>query len=357
MGNRSICIVTGAAGFLGSTLSGMLLSDGFRVRALVHNEKNAANVPAGAEIFVGDVLDPASLEALFAAPSDRSSVPAPSLPGENDPSFLFFHAAAHLSVTKKDPECYEATVTGTKNVIAACRAHGAKLIYFGSVDALENPGDGRLIAEPGRFHLEDPGSDYARSKADAGNLVLDAASEGLDACVILPSCLIGPGDRKGGFVTFMLKSFLKFRPRVSFRGGYDFADVRDAARGAMLASERGKCGGIYILSGKYISITKLFNGINELKGRKKISVTLPTGLLYAAAPFVNLANRLQGKRKILTANALKLLRTGAAFSHEKAARELGYTARPFEETLQDTLKDLESETKEDHHGNGPRSRT
>ena len=341
MGNRSICIVTGAAGFLGSTLTGMLLSDGFRVRALVHNQKNVANVPAGAEVFVGDVRDPASLEALFAAPSDRSSVPAPSLPSEDDSSFLFFHAAAHLSVAKKDPECYEATVTGTKNVIAACRAHGAKLIYFGSVDALDNPGDGAPIAEPERFDLPHPHSDYERSKADAGNLVLDAAAEGLDACVILPSCLMGPGDRKGGFVTFMLRSYLKFRPRVSFRGGYDFADVRDAARGAICAAGRLVRGEIFILSGESVTVTELFNLINEEKGWKPIRTTLPTGLLYVAAPFINLANRLRGKRKIVTGNSLRLLRLGASFSHEKAAEELGYRPRPFKETLSDTLKDLE----------------
>ena len=342
MGNRSICIVTGAAGFLGSTLTGMLLSDGFRVRALVHNQKNAANVPAGAEIFAGDVLDPASLEALFAGTADGDSSAAP-LSGKNAPSFLFFHAAAHISVAKKDPECYEATVTGTKQVIAACRAHGAKLIYFGSVDALDNPGDGAPIAEPDRFDLPHPHSDYERSKVDAGNLVLDAAAEGLDACVILPSCLIGPGDRKGGFVTFMLKSYLKFRPRVSFRGSYDFADVRDVARGAVYAAGRPVRGKIFILSGESATITELFNLINEEKGWKPIRTTLPTGLLYVAAPFINLANRLRGKRKIMTGNSLRLLRLGATFSHEKAAEELGYRPRPFKETLSDTLKDLESQ--------------
>lgn len=334
--SETICIVTGAAGFLGSTLTGMLLSEGFRVRALVHNEKNAANVPAGAEVFSGDVLDPASLEKLFSTPEQGTS-------SEDVPRFIFYHAAAHLSVTKKDPECYEGTVAGTRNVIEACKRHNAKLIYIGSVDALENPGDGALIPEPRRFRLKKPGSDYARSKADAGNLVLDAAAEGLDACVILPSCLIGPGDRKGGFVTFMLRSYLRFRPRVSFRGSYDFADVRDAARGTILAAERGKSGEIYILSGETVTITELFNLINEEKGWKKISVTLPTGLLYLAAPFINVTNRLRGRRKILTPNALRILRTGASFSHEKASRELGYTARPFPETLRDTLKDLETQ--------------
>ena len=329
--SETICIVTGAAGYLGSTLTGMLLSEGFRVHALIHNKDNEANVPAGAEVFSGDVLDPASLEKLFPAPS------------EDAPRFIFYHAAAHLSVTRKDPECYEGTVTGTRNVIEACKRHHAKLIYIGSVDALENPGDGALIPEPQRFRLEKPGSDYARAKADAGNLVLDAAAEGLDACVILPSCLIGPGDRKGGFVTFMLRSYLKFRPRVSFRGSYDFADVRDAALGTIIAAERGKSGEIYILSGETVTIMELFNLINEEKGWKKISVTLPTGLLYLAAPFINGANLIKGRRKILTPNALRILRTGASFSHEKASRELGYTARPFPDTLRDTLKDLEKQ--------------
>ena len=336
--SKTICIVTGAAGFLGSTLVRMLLEDGFCVRALVHSKKNAENVPAGAEVFFGDVLDPASLEPLFGTSAQNKPLP-------EAPFFILFHAAAHLSVARKDPECYEATVRGTENVLALCRKHHAKLIYFGSVDALENPKNGSRITEPERFCLKKPGSDYARSKADAGNLVLDAAEEGLDACVLLPSCLIGPGDRKGGFVTFMLKSYLRFRPRVSFKGGYDFSDVRDAARGAILASERGARGGIYILGGESVTITELFNGINAEKGWKPITVTLPTGLLYLVAPFINLANRFRGKRRILTPNSLRILRESAAFSHEKAVRELGYSARPFRETLSDTLKDLKADTK------------
>ena len=342
--SETICIVTGAAGFLGSTLVRMLLEDGFCVRALVHSKKNAENVPAGAEVFLGDVLDPASLEPLFGAAAQKE--PLPEDPERQAASrFIFYHAAAHLSVARKDPECYEATVRGTENVLALCQKHQAKLIYFGSVDALENPKDGSRISEPERFCLKKPGSDYARSKADAGNLVLDAAELGLDACVLLPSCLMGPGDRKGGFVTFMLKSYLRFRPRMSFKGGYDFSDVRDAARGAILASERGARGGIYILGSESVTITELFNDINAEKGWKPITVTLPTGLLYLIAPFINLANRFRGKRRILTPNSLRILRESAAFSHEKAVRELGYSARPFRETLSDTLKDLETDTK------------
>jgi len=55
--------------------------------------------------------------------------------------------------------------------------------------------------------------------------VLLAAEKGLDAGIVYPSGIIGPGDRGMGSMTVMLRSFLRGRLPAGVCGGYDFVDV------------------------------------------------------------------------------------------------------------------------------------
>jgi len=64
---------------------------------------------------------------------------------------------------------------------------------------------------------------------------------------------------------------------------------------------------------------------------------LPRFLGQAAVPFVELASRISGHRPLYTAYSLRVLGSNAAYSHEKAARELGYAPRPLTETIQDMV--------------------
>ena len=96
--------------------------------------------------------------------------------------------------------------------------------------------------------------DYAKSKAAATELVFDAAERGLNASIVLPSGIIGPGDLQGGSFTSMARSFLAGKLPLAVRGGYDFVDVRDVANGLLACSESGEPGKGYILSGCYLSL-------------------------------------------------------------------------------------------------------
>ena len=334
-----IYIVTGASGYLGRSICEYLLDRGAHVRALIHTEQSVPHVSERAEMFFGNILIPQSLDALFA--------------GTEGLAVFFIHAAALVSVQTHDSEAYRVNVEGTKNVLRACREHGVqKLVYVSSVDALNPAAYDGLVTEPARFLLPDAETDYARSKADASNLVLDAAREGLNASLVLPSCILGPGDLKGGFTSLMIRIYLAGIPPVSIAGGYDFVDVRDAAS-ASVAALCSPAGESYILAGGYGTVTEVFDELAAYTHRRKTMMTLPVGILYPILPVMALYGRIRHRRAPLTRNAIRLLASHIVYDHGKAARELGFSPRPLSETVSDTaafIKEQKRAQKEQTRG-------
>ena len=324
---EKIYIVTGASGFLGREVCCQLLSQGKQVRTLSRKSSTRGHIPEGVKIFAGNILDADSIDRLFASCSG--------------PEIVAIHCAGKISVRKHDKNGYLTNVEGTRNMINACRKYSAsKLVYVSSVDALFNPGDGEIIYEPEVFYLNKPETDYARGKCDASALVMKASGLGLNSTVVMPSCIIGPGDYTGGLVTTLFTSYIKGIPPVSISGGYDFVDVRDVAAGIILAADKAANGTKYILSGTYRSVTEVFDIMSEELGKKKTKVTFPAKLLYPASPVITEVAAIKHAEPALTSSAIKLLESRAVFSHEKAEKELGYTIRPIEKTIEDTVKFL-----------------
>ena len=317
----SVCIITGADGFVGRELAARLTAEGFTVRGLIESAPPAAPLPESVALTVGDVRDPESLEPLFLGIDPRRTV--------------VIHTAALISVYTHDKEAERTNIDGTKNIVAACKKHGVpRLIHFSSVDALQAPRDGEISVEPERFTPDGLPTSYGRSKAEASQYVLDAADDSFSAVLLLPSCVIGPGDYRCGFMCSTMYSAVRLPACPSTAGGYEFADVRDIASAAINAV-RGSGDGAYILSAGYGSVASVFETIAALMHRKPSKVVLPLFLLYIFAVPMALVYRTAGRRSPLSVNAVKLLASHPAYSHERAARDLAFLPRPIMDSVRD----------------------
>lgn len=230
-------LVTGATGFLGRTVVSELLSRGASVRALVlPGDRLAGVLPESVERTEGDICSASALENFFAG---------------TDESTCVIHTAGIVTVASRpDASLYRVNVDGTRAILRECAAHGiGKLVYISSVHALPEKPKGMTITETDAVSSEFVSGDYAKSKAEATSLVFAAAKNGLNASIVFPSGIIGPGDIAGGSMTTMFRSFLAGRLPLAVRGGYDFVDVRDVARGIADCAENGQRGCGYILSG------------------------------------------------------------------------------------------------------------
>ncbi len=320
-----IFLVTGAAGHLGGVLVRKLLERGARVRALVlPGEKH---VPEGCEsVLYANICDEDSLEPFFSIPEGDEAV--------------VIHAAGIVSIASKIPPLLKlVNVTGTRNIIAQCeRHHVKKLVYVSSVHAIPEKPKGHVISETDLFNPHLVKGAYAKTKAEATKLVLDAAARGLDASVVHPSGICGPYDHGRGHLTTLVIDYCKRRLTSGLDGGYDFVDVRDVAEGILACCEKGGRGECYILSNRYFSVPELLELLHETTGQKRVKHILPLWFINAVAPLAEAYYRMLRQPPLFTKYSIYTLNSNANFSREKAGRELGYKPRyTMRETLADTV--------------------
>ena len=315
--------VTGGTGFLGRAVLQKLAGAGAAVRALVlPGDPLLPLLPPEVQAVPGDLTDDASLDGFFEGAGPESCV---------------IHCAGIISIaTGPAPILRRVNVDGTARVLAHCAAHRVKkLVYVSSVHALPEKPKGETITEDCRLSPELVEGGYAKTKAEAANLVFEAARQGLDASVVFPSGIIGPGDLQSGSFTTMAKDYLRGRLPLAVRGGYDFVDVRDVADGILACAAGGAPGEGYILSGHYTTIRGLLETVGQAAGLRRRSLYLPLWLAGLAAPFYEKKTLREKKPLFFTPYSISVLGSNGQFSCRKAAERFGYRPRPLEETLRD----------------------
>jgi dihydroflavonol-4-reductase len=233
------------------------------------------------------------------------------------------HVAALYSFTAPARELELVNVQGTRNAIDAARAAGARLLATSSC-ATCGPVPGRQATEedlPPEWELAVP---YKRTKLEAERLVLAAGG----VCVN-PTTPVGEGDRVPTPTGAMIRGVATGRFRAYPRIGLNVVDVRDVARGHVLALERGRPGERYLLGGVDLTMRELFGAVARLAGRPRPRIAVPYAAIEAGAA-LGLVNR----------DEAILARTPAYFSWSKAAGELGYRPGPVEPALARAIREL-----------------
>lgn len=321
-------IITGANGHVAQTIIRKLKKEDCMIRGLLlpsENNQDADNVT----YFKGDVTEPESMREVFTGIDAKNTV--------------VIHAAGIISIGDEiTPLLHNVNVNGTVNVIEACRRYGiGRLVYVSSVHAIDE-GDGlRVIKEVSSFSKDHVVGAYAKTKAEATQAVMDAIAEGMDAVIVHPSGILGPGDNGRNHITQLIQSYLNGKLLGGVTGGYDFVDVRDVADGIIAAAKNGRKGSCYILSNRFISIADLLKYMQKAtEGRKKI--IFPLGLVKIMAPVFEWMGKVKKTRPLFTRYSLRTLGTNRRFSHDKATMELGYSPRDMMDTVRDTIRYLQT---------------
>lgn len=317
-------LITGATGFLGRAVVDELVRlNNVRIDALVlKNDPYADLLPKGVCTVIGDVCAEDSLERFFAGADGNTCV---------------IHCAGIISVASRSgSKLYQVNVGGTRNVLRQCTGHRVgKMIYVSSVHAIPEKPKDCVITEDCEFSPGLVDGDYAKSKAAATEMVFDAARRGLNVSIVFPSGIIGPGDILGGSFTSMAKSFLAGKLPFAVRGGYDFVDVRDVAKGILACAENGESGKGYILSGHYITIRRMLQIVGKAARLLYRPICLPLRLAKLAAPFFERRCLKEKKPLFFTPYSVAVLGSNGRFTSAAASERFAYRPRSIEETLRD----------------------
>lgn len=314
-------LVTGSSGHIGNVLVRRLVEQGNSVRILSTNGKcpeYLSDLPL--QIVAGDLRDPASID-LAVSGAD-----------------YVFHLAGIISISSfRDKQLEEVNVEGTRKIVEACMRHGVKrLIYTSSIHAIPDYKDGRTITEESDFDGKDLFGAYAKTKAAATKVVLDAVEKGLDAVITFPSGVLGPHDHRGSEAGRMIADYAGNRLAFYIDGAYNFVDVRDVVEGLLLAWQKGRKGEGYVLAGEKMTLPEFFQILMDIDpGMKKPNIKVPVPLALGGAWMVESLSYLLRMKPFFTAYAIKVLQSNCNISSQKAQNELGYSYRPVRESIQD----------------------
>ncbi len=262
-------LVTGGGGFLGGVIVRQLLERGDEVRSFSRGE-HPGLAKLGVQQFRGDLTE---RDALFCAASGCDIV---------------FHVAAKAGIWGPYQEFYQANVTGTENVFAACRAHGIqRLVYTSSpsviFDGRDVEGGDESLPYPSRYEAH-----YPRTKAMAEQMVLAANSSSLATVSLRPHLIWGPGDNH-----LVPRLLAKARARRLRRIGdrpclVDTVYVDNAAQAHLLAGDRlfpgsevaGKS--YFITNGEPIPLWEMVNRILAAAALPPVTQTVSPGMASLA---------------------------------------------------------------------------
>jgi uncharacterized protein YbjT (DUF2867 family) len=243
--------VTGATGFVGQEIVRQLHQGGHSVRMLVRNKRaEETGEWAGAEIHIGNILDP---ESLRGALKEIDAV---------------IHLVGIISEVGKST-FENVHVRGTENVVTAAREAGVK--RFVQMSAL-----GTRANAVSRYH---------RTKWEAEEAV---RGSGLAFTIFRPSLIFGPRDM---FVNLFAK-MIRFSPVVPILGRKDakFQPVAiETVAGAFVKSltETRAIGQTFELAGpETFTMSEIIDQILAVMNRKRLKVHVPALVAQIQAGFL-----------------------------------------------------------------------
>ncbi|HET9753484.1 MAG TPA: NAD-dependent epimerase/dehydratase family protein [Myxococcales bacterium] len=311
-------LVTGATGFLGSTLVPLLRMAGHEVRALV---RSGAQV-AGAETVKGDVRDPESLRR--------------ALHGVEG----LYHLAGLVSRDPADArKMYELHVDGTRNLLAEAQRAGVSRVVLASSSGTIGVSETRRVAtEEDDYPIETVGRwPYYLSKIYEEKIAIEFARRGLPVVVLNPSLLLGPGDARMSSTQDVFR-FLMGRIPVMPRGGISFVDVRDAAAAFAAALTRGNAGERHLLGAANWEFDEFFARLGRIAHRPPPLLRMPSPLKVAAAHWLERWARERGREPDLPASDVEMGECWFFIDSSKSERLLGFRPRDPVETLSETVR-------------------
>ena len=313
--------VTGGTGFIGANLVRLLVQEGYQVRALVRPSSCLDNLrDLDVELVKGDLNHPEVWQQMEGCQ-------------------VLFHVAAHYSLLQGDREqLYHHNVLGTRNILAAARkANIERTVYTSSVAAIGVGVPGEIVDETHQSKLEELVGHYKKSKFLAEQEAMQAVQAGQDVVIVNPSSPIGPLDIKPTPTGDIILRFLRRQMPFYLDTGLNFIDVRDVARGHLLALEKGRKGDRYILGHENLTLKQLLDQLAQLTGLKAPQRSVPAWLPLSVAWIDERLLAPLGKAPSVPLDGVRMAHQPMYYDASKAVRELGLPQSSISTALKDAV--------------------
>jgi len=299
--HRDKIVVTGAAGLVGQNLVALLCEEGFR--QIVAIDKHAGNMEILQRLhpevttLLADLAEPGPWEATL------------------DSAAVLVHLQAQIAGL--DPALFvRNNLTSTKRVLAAARERGVRFLVHASSSVVNSVAD----------------DDYTRTKRAQEELV---KAGGIPYCILRPTLMFGWFDPKHlGWLSRFMERVPVFP--IPGHGRYMRQPLynRDFCRAILACMRRPQNGAVYDLVGPdRIDYIDMIRAIRDVKGLRTPVVRIPYRLFWVLLKTYALFS----SKPPFTADQLKALTAGDAFTGVDIEATFGFKPTPFREALRETF--------------------
>ncbi len=324
-------LVTGSTGFLGAHLLSRLLIEGYEPLALIRTpskkqhfrkifsyyKKDGENYLSNIKWIEADLLD---IQSLLDALDGVKHI---------------FHCAGAVSFEKKQKRhLYRANVEGTRNLVnAALYKNVQKICHVSSIAALGTAKDKKIITEDTHWEESKTKSFYSKTKYLAELEVWRGIAEGLNAVIVKPSVVLGPGDWSSGSPS-LVKTFAG-KPKFFTEGVNGYVDIRDVTKImlTLMMDDEAK-NEAYILNSENISYKQLFSMIAEALHVCAPSIKANKLMLNSAVVASKIFSLVTGKETTMNSSVARMALDKCYYSNEKIRNKLHYDFIPIKETIE-----------------------
>jgi len=318
-------LVTGATTFLGYHVTRRLNQLGMRPRILELPGSNADPFTTlDVEWCRGDLSDSGAIGAAC----------------EGVDTLL--HTAFKVSVgggAELHEEMRRINVAGTERLLDTAAAQGvSRAVVTGSALAVGVNRRPQPLTETADWSEHVFDFPYAVIRRQAEQVALSRSKPGFVVNSAAPAFTLGPDDPVGAPANKLVKAVMNGKlPFTLPPVGFGCLDVRDFASGMVLAGERGVSGQRYLLSGENVMAKDFIALAAAVAGVKPPRLPLPPFLLHILVAGVEGLSALRRKPAPVTRSVLQIVGRYAWYDTTRARTELGWSARPLRETLEDTI--------------------
>lgn len=334
-------LVTGGTGLVGAHLLFHLLNENQPVRAIYRSEKKFDTVKRIFGYYTNNV--DALFDTIEWVKADLNNIP--QLTEAFKDVTQVYHCAAFVSFEPDKFNLLQKTnIKGTANIVNFCIDHKVeKLCYVSSIAALGASLNNKAITEDTEWNKEIDNSVYAITKYGAELEVWRGTQEGLDAVIVNPGVIIGPGIWRygSGSLIKMIYNGLKYYTT----GSTGYIDVNDVVKAMIQLVKSDVKNERYILVSENLSFKDFFTKTANYLGVKPPQKEAKPWLLNIAWRLDWLKHKLTRKRRVLSKQTANSAVTTTIYSNNKIKDAIGFEFLPMDKSIETTTSLFKNDLK------------